>query len=216
VYIQDQAGSRLTSEVGHAVTYSNLDSKLDPAQGFIGSVSNDLAGFGGDARYIATKLHGANYWPLTEDKNWVFSTDAETGYIVGLGEDVKINERYFLGGNTFRGFNTAGIGPRDINTKDALGGNRYAKGSLELTAPLGTSGKDLGLRSHLFTDFGTLGQLDDNGPGIVDKESIRASVGVGISWKSPLGPLRGDLAIPVVKESYDENRIFNFNFGTRF
>jgi outer membrane protein insertion porin family len=87
---------------------------------------------------------------------------------------------------------------------------------MELTAPLGSSGKNLGLRSHLFTDVGTLGHIDDNGPGIVDKESIRASVGVGISWKSPLGPLRGDLAIPVVKEKYDENRVFNFNFGTRF
>jgi outer membrane protein insertion porin family len=216
IYIQDQAGPWSTSEVGHTVTYNNLDSKLDPAQGFIGSVSNDVAGLGGDARYVATKLHAAQYWPLTEDKGWVFSTDAESGYIVGLGQDVRINDRYFLGGTTFRGFNTAGIGARDISTKDALGGDRYAKGSLELTAPLGSSGKDLGLRSHLFTDFGTLGHIDETGPNIADKESLRASVGIGISWKSPLGPLRGDLAIPVVKEPYDENRIFNFNFGTRF
>lgn len=216
VYIKEQAGDRLTSEVGHTVTYSDLDSRLDPAEGFIGSLSNDVAGLGGDARYLATKLRGTHYLPLSEDKNWVFSTGAETGYIFGLGRDVRINERYFLGGNTFRGFDIAGIGARDGATRDALGGNRYAKGSLELTTPLGNATKSMGLRSHFFTDVGTLGQIDSNGSNILDDESIRASVGIGISWKSPLGPLRGDLAIPVMKEDYDEDRIFNFNFGTRF
>lgn len=215
-YIQEQAGKRITSEVGQTLTYTNLDSKLDPADGFTGSMSNDIAGLGGDAKYLATKLRAVNYIPLSEDKNWVFSSLGETGYIFGLGADVKINERYFLGANTFRGFNTAGIGARDIVTKDALGGNRYAKGSFELTAPLGSATKSLGLRSHLFTDFGTLGQIDSSGPDIADEESLRLSVGFGISWKSPLGPLRGDFAIPIMKEDYDEDRIFNFNFGTRF
>lgn len=215
-YIKEQAGDRITSEVGHTVTYSNLDSKLDPAQGFVGSLSNDVAGLGGDARYLATKLRGMHYLPLSEDKNWIFSTGAETGYIFGLGRDVRINERYFLGGNTFRGFDIAGVGARDALTRDALGGNRYAKGSLELTTPLGNATKSMGLRSHLFTDFGTLGTIDSTGANILDEESIRAAVGFGISWKSPLGPLRADIAIPVMKEDYDEDRIFNFNFGTRF
>lgn len=217
VYIREQQGKRLTSKVGQTVTYSNLDSKLDPADGFVGSLSNDVAGLGGDARYLATKLRGTHYLPLSEDKNWVFSSGAETGYIFGLGSTkVNINERYFLGGNTFRGFDIAGIGARDSVTRDALGGNRYAKGSLELTAPLGNATKQLGLRSHLFTDVGTLGQVDSKGANILDKESLRAAVGFGISWKSPLGPLRGDFAIPVMKEKYDQDRIFNFNFGTRF
>ncbi|MDB5477735.1 MAG: yaeT, partial [Alphaproteobacteria bacterium] len=215
-YIRDQQGERITSEIGHTVSYSDLDSKLDPAQGLAASISNDVAGLGGDARYIGTKLRGINYWPLTEDKSWVFSTLGETGYIFGLGQDVRINDRYFLGGNSFRGFDVSGMGPRDIVTKDALGGNRYARGSVELTAPLGSSSKGLGLRSHLFSDFGTLGDVDSKGPGIVDEDALRASVGVGISWRSPLGPLRGDFAIPVMKEDYDEDRIFNFNFGTRF
>ena len=88
--------------------------------------------------------------------------------------------------------------------------------AMELTAPLGNATKELGVRSHLFTDFGTLGSIDEDGPDIADEESIRLSVGFGLSWRSPLGPLRGDIAYPIMKEEYDEDRIFNFNFGTRF
>jgi outer membrane protein insertion porin family len=76
--------------------------------------------------------------------------------------------------------------------------------------------KSLGVRSHLFTDFGTLGQTDESGPGINDRESLRLAAGFGLSWRSPLGPIRGDFAFPIMKEKYDEDRIFNFNFGTRF
>ncbi len=215
-YIQQQEGKWVTSEVGHAVIYSTLDSKTDPSEGWYLNFSNDFAGLGGDASYIGNKARATYYWPLSADKAWVLSQTAELGYVIGLGEDIRINERYYLGGNTFRGFATAGIGARDIATGDALGGNRYAKGSVELTTPLGGAAKDLGLRGHMFSDFGTLGSIDGNTAGIADEESLRLSVGVGLSWRSPLGPLRGDLAYPIMKEDYDEDRLFNFNFGTRF
>ena len=215
-YIIDQEGRWITSSVGQAITYSTLDSRLDPTSGVIASIGNDVAGLGGDAQYVANKLKAGYYWPITDDRDWIFNTSGEVGYIVGWGEDIRINERYFIGGNTFRGFDTAGIGPRDLDTGDALGGNRYARGTVELTAPLGTTTKELGLRSHAFSDFGTLGTVDDKGTNIADDESIRMSVGVGLSWRSPMGPLRGDLAFPIMKEDYDETRVFNFNFGTRF
>lgn len=215
-YIRDQSGQWISSEVGHAVTYNSLDSRQDPTEGMVFSFSNDVAGLGGDARYLANKIKTTKYWPITDDKNWLFNAGGEVGYIFGIGKDVRINDRYFLGGNSFRGFDIAGIGPRDVVTGDALGGNRYAKGTVELTAPLGGATKELGLRSHLFSDFGTLGQVDSKGTDIADEDTLRASVGLGISWRSPLGPLRGDFAFPIVKEKYDETRIFNFNFGTRF
>ncbi len=215
-YIQDQAGRWVTSSVGQAITYSTLDSRLDPTSGTLASIANDIAGVGGDAQYVANKLKAARYWPLSDDRNWIFSTGGEAGYIVGLGEDVRINERYFIGGNSFRGFDTAGIGPRDTTTGDSLGGNRYVRGMVELTAPVGSTTKELGLRSHFFTDVGTLGGIDETGANIADEESIRLTVGAGLSWRSPMGPLRGDLAFPIMKEDYDETRVFNFNFGTRF
>jgi outer membrane protein insertion porin family len=215
-YIRDQKGNWITVEAGHTIGYTTLDSRINPTEGWNASFSNDYAGFGGDASYIATKVTSAYYKPLSDDKNWIISPSAEAGYIVGLDNNVRIDERYYLGMNTFRGFNLAGIGARDTTTGDALGGNRYVKGSLELTAPIGNATKNLGVRSHFFTDVGTLGNVDDTGSEIKDEESIRLSAGFGLSWQSPLGPLRGDLAYPIMKEEYDEDRIFNFNFGTRF
>lgn len=215
-YVRDQAGNWVTIETGHTISYTTLDSRINPTEGWNNTLSNDYAGFGGDASYVATKVTSAYYKPLSDDRNWIFSPSAEAGYIIGLNNNVRIDERYYLGMNNFRGFDLAGIGARDITTGDALGGNRYVKGSLELTTPVGNATKNLGIRSHFFTDVGTLGQVDDTGSEIADEESIRLSVGFGLSWQSPLGPLRGDLAYPIMKEEYDEDRIFNFNFGTRF
>lgn len=215
-YIAGQEGERVTSSVGQALIYTTLDSRLDPTEGTMASLSNDIAGLGGDAKYISNKLKYTRYWPLSDDRNWLLNMGGEAGYIWAYSSDLKINERYFIGGNNFRGFATAGIGPRDTSTGDALGGDHYAKGTVELTAPIGGATKELGVRSHFFSDFGTLAGLDASGPTIVDQESLRLSVGMGLSWRSPMGPLRGDLAIPLMKEDYDEERIFNFNFGTRF
>lgn len=215
-YIADQSGKRITSSVGQALTYTTLDSRLDPTEGSLMTIQNDVAGLGGDAKYISNKVKAYHYWPLSDDREWIFNVGGEAGYIWGFDGDVRINERYFVGGNNFRGFDTAGIGPRDTVTGDALGGNHYAKGTLELTAPIGGATKELGVRSHFFSDFGTLGGLDVSDPTIVDQDSPRLTVGMGLSWRSPMGPLRGDLAIPVIKEDYDEERMFNFNFGTRF
>lgn len=216
-YIRDQEGKRVTSEVGHTITYDMRNSKIAPTDGYIMSFSNDVAGVGGDARYSANKVKGAIYVPLDDDSKWIFSSAAEGGYIIGLGEDVTINNRYFLGGSTLRGFDNAGIGPRDTATGDALGGNRYLKGNAELTTPIGLA-KETGVNAHFFTEAGTLGQVDTKAatPNLEDKDALRLSIGTGLSWRSPLGPLRGDIAFPLIKEDYDETRYFNFAFGTRF
>ncbi len=216
-YIRQQAGDRVTSEIGHVITYDKRNSRVDPNNGYIMSIANDVAGVGGDARYVANKAKGMLYVPLDDDNRYIISTGAEVGYILGIGQDVAINNRYFLGGNSFRGFNNAGVGPRDTATNDALGGNRYTKASVELTTPIGLA-KETGVNAHFFTEAGTLGQVDSKGvtPNLQDKDALRLSVGTGLSWKSPLGPLRGDIAIPLIKEDYDDTRVFNFAFGTRF
>jgi outer membrane protein insertion porin family len=72
------------------------------------------------------------------------------------------------------------------------------------------------MRTFAFSDFGSLWDTDANGPSVVDENSIRASVGLGLSWRSPLGPIRLSVATPVVKESYDRDEIFRFSFGSRF
>jgi outer membrane protein insertion porin family len=218
IYIREQEGERLTSKVGHTITYNRLDSRVAPTDGYLLSVSNDIAGLGGDARYVGNKLRGVTYIPLDEDKDWIVTTGAEAGYIVGIGQDVMINDRYFLGGNTFKGFDNAGVGGRDIGTKDALGGNRYIKANAEVITPMVGFSKEKGINAHFFTEGGTLGLVDSSGAGanLRDDDALRLSVGFGLSWRSPMGPLRGDFAIPIIKEDYDEERYFNFAFGTRF
>ena len=114
-----------------------------------------------------------------------------------------------------RGFALSGIGPRDILTGDALGGNEYYDTSFELAFPLGLP-KAFGVSAHTFLDTGTLTSVDDTGPNIVDSGAIRASIGAGLSWKSPFGPIRADVGFPIKKEPYDKTEVFRFNFGTKF
>ncbi len=159
------------------------------------------------------------------------SVTGEAGDIFGWGGNpVLLQDRYFVGGDNLRGFAPAGIGPRDIVSNDALGGNKYWVGSLSLGVPLGLP-KELGITGRVFSDFGTLWGNDQknivltpaqllttNGvqPSVFDSPAIRASVGFGFTWASPVGPIRLDLAAPVKKESVDQTQFFRISFGTRF
>lgn len=214
-FIRAEEGTRVTSLIGTELMYDARNSRLQPTEGYFGRVSAEFAGLGGSERFVRTRIGGGYYLPLTDDDSWVLATTAEVGYIVGLGEDVSLADRFFLGGDTFRGFETAGIGPRDITTSDALGGQRYVRGSVEMTFPLGLP-EEFGLKGHAFTDVGTLSDADISSPKVVDENSIRLSAGAGVSWRSPLGPIRVDLAFPILKESYDQTQYFRFSFGTRF
>jgi outer membrane protein insertion porin family len=156
----------------------------------------------------------AYYYPIVD--KWILNLMGEAGYIFGLkDDDVRINERFYIGGSTLRGFEDGGIGPRDAATDDALGGNRFYRGTVELSFPSGLP-DDLGVRLHTFSDFGSLSELDQSGAGILDDNAIRASIGGGLTWRSPMGPVRIDLATPVKKQDYDQTEVFRFSFGTRF
>ena len=214
-FIRDQEGERITSAVSQRITYDSRDSALFPTSGLIGWFDTEVAGLGGDAHYISGKLGASYYYPIMD--SWILSVLGEGGAITGLnGEGVKINERYFLGGNTLRGFERAGAGPRDTGTDDSLGGNQFYRGTVEMSFPLGLP-EELGIKGHTFTDIGSLWGLDDTtGMNIQNESALRGAAGVGVSWKSPLGPIRVDLSKPYLEENYDKNEVFRFNFGTRF
>lgn len=214
IYIQQQEGKRTVSALTQRITYDSTDSRQDPTEGLLARFDTEVAGLGGDAKYGKVKLGGTYYYPVVD--KWVLSVLGEAGLIESWGGDtVRINERFYLGGNNLRGFASGGIGPRDIATDDALGGNQFYRGSVELEFPSGLP-EDLGVRFHVFSDFGSVSQLDVSGPGVVDDGSIRSSAGAGIAWKSPMGPVRADIAFPITKEDYDETELFQFSFGTRF
>lgn len=212
-FIMEQQGQRVSSIVSQDLTYDRLDDKLDPTRGFILSLSDDLSGLGGDVHYVRTEAKAAVYHQLAKD--YVLSLRGDAGYIVGLGERVRINDRFFLGGDNLRGFRVGGAGPRDVVAGDALGADILYTTTLELSVPLGLP-KELGLSGRIFTDAGSSFKSDESGPEVRDTSGLRASAGVGVSWKSPFGPIRLDLAVPYIKENYDRSEFFRFSFGTRF
>ena len=218
-FIREQEGQSTTSSVGQELSYDARDSKLNPTKGYVLRLSNDLAGLGGSISYLRTRTGGDFYYPIIEDV--IFNVDGEVGYVTGLeGKDVRISDRFFLGGDTLRGFDFGGIGPRDLTggTNDALGGNRFYRASTELSFPVGLP-EELGIKGHTFVDAGSLGGLDLKalpGEDIRDAESVRVSAGLGMSWQSPFGPIRIDYAFPLKYESYDQLQRFRFSFGTSF
>jgi outer membrane protein insertion porin family len=218
LFILDQQGTSTTSSVGQELDYDTRDSKLEPTLGFLTHLNTDIAGAGGSRKWVKVRLGGTQYYPLAE--KWVLSGTAEVGEIWGLGQETKINERFFIGGDTLRGFQYAGIGPRDLTNanNDALGGDRFSRGTIELATPTPFPA-DLGLKGHIFTDAGTLGDNPEKsfmGDVIANDESLHLSAGVGISWASPFGLVRLDYAQPILYQTYDKIEHIHFSFGTKF
>ena len=207
------AGSNVTSAVGHSLIYDLRDNSFQPTSGYLVRLDQTLAGFGGNKSFLDNRLTYAYFQPILED--WVGSVRLTEGYIVGLGQGVDINDRFFVGGNNFRGFRTGGIGPRDTVSGDALGGNVFYVGTAELRFPLGLPG-ELGIVGRAFSQAGSLTGIDETGSNLFDVGSVRVSSGVGVSWSSPVGPISLDYATVLRKEAFDETQAFSFRFATQF
>jgi len=226
----DQRGSFITSLVGYSWRWDRRNDPINPTRGFYTDISQDLAGVAGDVNYLRTEVDGG--WFHGFNKDFILSLTGSAGYVEGWGGDnVRINDRFYKGGNSFRGFETAGIGPRDVNLgrSDSLGGKAYAIGTVELTVPTFVP-EQYGIKAALFSDVGTLGLLDkddkltinattgqlEKDPLIFDKLALRASAGISIFWRSPMGPIRFDFSRVLAKEDYDKTETFRFSTSTRF
>jgi outer membrane protein insertion porin family len=212
-FIQDEEGSALTVLVGQDFTYDTRDTRFLPSDGYILQLTQDVADFGADTQFLRLESRASYYYPFTP--NWVLNVAGRAGYIFGLGEDVRLFDRFFLGGESFRGFKFAGVGPRDESTGDALGGKLVYTGTVEQRFPLGLP-EELRLFGRVFAIAGSLTDPDVSGPTVFDSSSVRASAGGGLSWLSPLGPIAVDLTHAFLKEDEDETELFRISFGTRF
>lgn len=215
--IKDQVGERNTSTIGQSIFYNRLDSNTNPTDGYFISLSQDFAGLGGSTKFLRHTIKSRYYHPIIND-DVILILGAEGGMIDGLdGQEVRINDRFFLGGgSSLRGFNYAGVGPRDKEDNNSLGGNRYYSGTSEVRFPLGF-GKEMGLFGAAFVDVGNLYKVDvDNRDEIWDSSSLRSSYGVGIGFTSPMGPIRIHYSVPMSKESYDRKKKFDITFSTAF
>jgi outer membrane protein insertion porin family len=244
--IQTDAESRLVSAVGYDYQLDFRDSKNQPTEGFVLRLGQDFAGLGGDALYVKTEGSVKGYQSFFREE-LIASLEIAGGGLFGFGSDeIKVNDRFFLGGNSFRGFESSGIGPRDTNRisldtngdnrgdrnqniDDALGGNYYAISRADLSFPLGLP-EEYGIHGGLFMDAGAVWGLDDNSYSafnqadptaaqrfsVDDDIKIRAAAGASIFWRSPFGPIRFNFAKPILKEDNDRDEFFRFTAGTRF
>ncbi|MFM2129341.1 MAG: outer membrane protein assembly factor BamA, partial [Pseudomonadota bacterium] len=183
-FVKRQAGTSTTSALNQAVLYDMRDSKIEPTEGYFLRVGNDLSGFGGDTRYLRTNLSGATY--LRTPMETTLKLGAEMGYVFGIGKDIGIADRYFVGGDELRGFANGGIGPRDRATGDSLGGQRFATGTAEVGFFLSRS-TSIKPKGYIFTDIGTLSDSGEKGAGVQNDDMIRAATGVGVGFGTPLG-----------------------------
>jgi outer membrane protein insertion porin family len=211
--ILSAAGSFTTSAVGYNISWDRRDDPVKPKDGWLFTFAQDVAGLGGSVKYLRTDATQAFYYPITDSITGILR--GEQGYILGLGQNVRITDRYFIGPDNLRGFKLAGVGPRDVDFGDALGANIFGTATAEVTFPLGLPA-EFGVRGAAFTDIGTAFQTDSKVPNLFDRRSPRGASGVGVNWESPFGPIRVDIAKAWMKGRYDQSQTVRFNVGTRF
>ena len=220
------SGAALTSLVGYTLSYNTLDNNRNPTSGLYAEFKQDFAGLGGDVNFIRSTAEARSYYEVFSDVVAVLRLQG--GHITGWGgKEMRMLDHFQMGPNLVRGFAPAGIGPRDLTvgtTRDPLGGTMFWGASVEAQTPLYFLPKDTGMKAAVFADAGSLwdykGATSWNVTGETlapaDSKSIRASVGAGLIWNSPFGPLRFDYSFPLLKESYDRLQQFRFSGGTKF
>lgn len=182
-YLCDAIGKRTTSSLGYSLIYDRRDNRLRPTRGFYATLSQDVAGLGGDVRYVRSRLEAGQYFPL--GSGFIFSLRAEGGHIFSFDsqrvdadgnplEKVRLTDRFYLGEPQLRGFDIRGVGPRvrrqfygadgtlstsNDNYDDALGGKIYYLAHAEIEIPLGNGARELGLRPSIFLDAGAVGNI---------------------------------------------------------
>ena len=236
--IREAEGVSISSLVGTTLTYDRRNHPKNPTSGYYLSSGVDFAGVGGDVQFVRLSAEGRYYYPITERITFVGRVTA--GHIEGWGgDDVRLIDLYYKGGETIRGFDRAGFGPRDLSTTDAIGGKTFYAATAEVRYPLPFVPDDLGIKGAIFVDAGSLFGINESSSAIngqpdmatcqnvndvrtcrvtdiVDSSAPRVSVGTSLIWDSPLGPLRADFGWAVVKEEYDKEQVFRFGASTKF
>jgi outer membrane protein insertion porin family len=228
------AGPALVSLVGYGLVYNTVDNNRAPTRGILAEIRQDFAGVGGNVNFIRTTADGRYYYEIMSEV--VSVLHLQGGHVTGWGDrDLRMLDHFQMGPNLVRGFQTAGIGPRDLTvgtTQDALGGTTYWGASFEVQIPIWGLPKDFGMRFAAFADAGSVWNY--RGPTafpatglsvttvdpITGKDTndmlVRSSVGAGLIWDSPFGPIRIDYAFPLTKDPNDRVQQLRFSGGTKF
>jgi len=211
------AGPTWVSAPGSTVTYSTLDNTKSPTSGIRSQLSQDLAGLGGDVKFLKTTEDVRYYKSISSDL--VGMVRAQGGYVTGWGgQQVPLMNNFFGGPTMVRGFAPNGFGPRDLTpgtTMDNVGGSAYWATTAELQSAIPGIPNEYGLRATAFVDAGTVFRYSGSTAGlqVANKNVIRSSIGAGLTWASPFGALTVDYAIPLSKAAYDVVQPLRFSAG---
>jgi len=227
VRIELAQGAVLTSLVGYSLGYNTVDDNRNPTKGIAIDFKQDFAGVGGDVNFIRSAIDFRWYQEILSDAIGVLRVQA--GNLSAWGDkDLRMLDHFQLGPTLVRGFAPSGIGPREVPRDEfpggSLGATHFWGASAEVQYPLFFMPKEVGLKVALYADVGDAWGYD--GPTffpqtgerlqLQDERVIRSSVGAGIVWASPFGPLRLDYAIALSKTSYDRTQEISFGGGTKF
>jgi outer membrane protein insertion porin family len=217
------AGPAWVSAVGSTATYSTLDDNKNPTSGIKSQLSQDLAGLGGDVKFLRTTEDLRYYHPINDDV--VSLLRAQGGAITGWGgQQVPLMNSFFGGPSMVRGFAPNGFGPRDLTpgtTMDNVGGSMYWATTAELQSAIPGVPKEYGLKATAFVDAGSVFRYSGptTFPGstqslqLANSNVVRSSVGAGLTWASPFGALTVDYAVPLSKAASDVVQPLRFSAG---
>jgi outer membrane protein insertion porin family len=186
------------------------DSAVTPSSGRLQRLAGEL-GVAGDARYLRANYQYQQYFPI--NKQYTFAFNGELGYGKGLsGRPFPVFKNFYSGGlGSVRGFQQGTLGPRDV-TGSSIGGSRKITLNAEVITPFPGAGNDKSLRLFGFVDVGNAFAETDK----LRFTDLRASTGIGLSWISPIGPLRMAFAQPIRKQAGDRIQRIQFQIGTSF
>ncbi len=212
----------IKSSVSGSLIYNTIDDVKNPHSGIYGNFTTEIAGLGGDAEFVKVTGRATYYQTLVEEMDVIGLLTAGGGYVAGFGNEANTNgglrvfDMFMNNDRMIRGFEYGGIGPVDTTTGDHLGGTTYFNASAETQFPIPVIPESFGLRGALFADAATLYGNDFPEADASVGSEWRVSLGAGLIWASPFGPLRVDYAVPVVKQDTDDVQNFNFGISTRF
>lgn len=220
--IKREGGVQDQLSFGYQYSVDTRGVGLDPNTGYLLQFGHELVELGDGKGQLmrSTALLSAETKVYNEEVSLRF--ELEAGAITGFGAaKTRVTDRFFLRSRQLRGFESNGIGPRDLASadEDALGGNYYAVARFETGFPLGLP-DEYGISGGLFFDVGANWGLQDKlgtGGTLVDDDfHARSVIGFSIFWTTPIGPLRFNFSRALVKEDYDRTTSFDFLLSTRF
>ncbi|MCA3515156.1 MAG: outer membrane protein assembly factor BamA [Rhodobacter sp.] len=211
-------GSLVTSALGYLYDYDTRTGALNPLGGVQLRFGQDFAGIGGDVQSITTTALARIERRVLNEEVTLRAT-FEASALNMIDDDSRVTDRNF-GNGEIRGFESNGIGPRDLTAvnQDALGGNYSAVARLEAEFPLGIP-NEYGLKGGVFMDAGSVWSLNDikgTGGPVDDSFNLRAVLGVSVFWTTPIGPLRFNFTRAIVREDYDREQNFDLTVSTTF